>query len=151
MLSSPCTLFLLVRTVLLSSPPGMLSYVTADLYPPKRSQLCRMTQQTKARLKFWLMRGYYYILTEHQKHFLMMRFVRQWNCLPRELAEALLLQSFVITLYKIFCRQQFQDKTRVIFSLQDFCDSLHEPWVLAAVRKPVIFQPSCLDCSPVYN
>jgi len=68
-----------------------------------------------------------------------------------ELAEAVLLQSFVITLYKIFCRQQFQDKSKLIFSLQDFCDLLHELWVLAAGRNPVIFQPSCLNCSQVYS
>lgn len=58
----------------------------------------------------------------------MIRPVGQLNSLPMELTEALLLQSVVNPLYKILCRQQFQDKTKLMFSLQDFGEVLYEPW-----------------------
>lgn len=53
----------------------------------------------------------------------------QLNCFPVELTEALLLQPVVNSLYKIL-RQQFQDKTKLMFSLQDFGELLYEPWEL---------------------
>lgn len=60
-----------------------------------------------------------------------------------ELTEALLLQPVVSPLYKIPYNQQFQDKTKLMFSLQCFGELLRN---CGSCEKAGISQLPCLDC-----